>query len=562
MTQPRRLDFSGPVLLLPAFILAVLVILPLGWLLYYAFTDNDWHFGLANFVRLASDVSFLRAIAASLEIAACVAVLSCVVATPLAWLVARTDMPLSKLIYAAVISSFVTPPFIGAIAWEILAAPNSGAINVFIRDVLGLDLGFALFNIYSFWGVVFVMTNYAFPYVFVLVANALERVPGDMEEASAILGGGRFYTVRRVLLPMALPAVLAGAVYSFLHAVTQFGTPAILALPAGFHVVTTKIWAFFQYPPNPHLAAAAAAPILVLTAILLWLQNRLLGRRGYTVVGGKSGVERRFKLQGWRWPAFAIALVVVACPVILPDLMILKMAFTRSLSGILSFDKLSLHNFFFVFTELSNTGLVFSNTVITGILSATVGAALALGVSYLVARKAVSGYQALNVLANLPAAVPGIVLGVGLFISYTRPPFQLYGTLWILLLAFVTIELPAAYQMLRAAFHGLHPELEEASRILGASRLKSLIRITAPLLAASLVAAWCFIFIGAIRELSATILLTTANTKLVSVLIYDLNESGDLGSIAVVGLILMAVTFVVVALANRLSGRQRSPRAT
>jgi iron(III) transport system permease protein len=560
---PVRIDLSGLAFLALALALVILVVQPLAWLIYYAVTDNRWQFGLASFSRLAVDVSFLRAISASLQIAALVAVLSCVVATPLAWLVARTDMPFGRVIYAVVISSFVTPPFIGAIAWEILAAPNSGALNVLIRNVFGLEPGFAVFNIYSFWGVVFVMTNYAFPYVFVLVANALERVPGDMEEASAILGGHRFYTMRRVMLPMVLPAILAGAVYSFLHAFTQFGTPAILALPAGFHVVTTKIWSYFQYPPNPHLAAAAAVPILLLTALLLWLQNRLLGRRGFTVIGGKSGAERRTALDVWKWPALGLALVVVACPVILPDLMIVKMAFTRSLSGILSFDNVSLRNFYFVFGELSNTGLVLSNTLVTAALSATAGAALALGISYIVARKAVLGYQALNLLANAPAAVPGIVLGVGLFISYTRPPLQLYGTIWILLLAFVTIELPAAYQMLRSAFHGLHPELEEASRILGASRLKSLWRITAPLLAASLVATWCFIFIGAIRELSATILLTTASTKLVSVLIYDLNESGDLGSIAVLGLILMAATFVVVAAANRLSGgRKRSLRAT
>jgi iron(III) transport system permease protein len=142
---------------------------------------------------------------------------------------------------------------------------------------------------------------------------------------------------------------------------------------------------------------------------------------------------------------------------------------------------------------------------------------------------------------------------VALFIAYTRPPFQLYGTLWILLLAFLTIEMPPAYQQMQAAFRGLNPELEEASRILGAGRLKSLISVVAPLLKSSVAATWCFVFIGAIRELSATILLTTSNTKLVSVLIYDLNEGGQLGGIAVLGLVLMAVTAVVVIGANRLA---------
>jgi iron(III) transport system permease protein len=168
----------------------------------------------------------------------------------------------------------------------------------------------------------------------------------------------------------------------------------------------------------------------------------------------------------------------------------------------------------------------------------------------------------LGFLATAPVAIPGIVLGVGLFLSYTRPPLVLYGTLWILLLGFVTIELPAAYQQLQSALKGLHPEMEEASRILGATRLLSLWQITAPLLRTSVVATWCFIFIGVIRELSAMIMLTTADTKLVSVIIYDLNESGDLGPIAVLGITLLAITFVVVGLANRLPvlGRGGTPR--
>src|SRR4029079_18077248 len=155
-------------------------------------------------------------------------------------------------------------------------------------------------------------------------------------------------------------------------------------------------------------------------------------------------------------------------------------------------------------------------------------------------------------LATAPIAIPGIVLGVGLFLAYANPTFGLYGTLWILLIAFLTIELPAGYQQLSSAFHGVHPELEEASRILGATRLKTLWQITAPLLRTSLIAAWGFVFLGTIRELSATVLLTTAQTKLVSVIIYDLNESGDYGAISVLGILLLGVSFAVVFVAYRL----------
>src|SRR5262249_15317725 len=158
-----------------------------------------------------------------------------------------------------------------------------------------------------------------------------------------------------------------------------------------------------------------------------------------------------------------------------------------------------------------------------GLATATLATGIALVISYLVTRRAVPGASLLGALATAPIAVPGIVLGVGLFLAYANPPFRLYGTLWILLVAFLTLELPAGYQQLSAAFNGVHPELEEASRILGATRLRSLWQITAPLLRTSVIAAWCFVFIGTIRELSATVLLTTAQTKLVSVIIYDLN---------------------------------------
>ena len=179
---------------------------------------------------------------------------------------------------------------------------------------------------------------------------------------------------------------------------------------------------------------------------------------------------------------------------------------------------------------------------------------LALVIGYVTARRSIAGWRALGFLATAPVAIPGIVLGVGLFLSYTRPPLRLYGTLWILLIAFVTISLPAAYQQMQAAFRGVHPDLEEASRILGATRLQALRHITAPLLRTSVIATWCFIFVGVIRELSAAIILFTSETKTVSVLIFDLNESGDLGAIAVLGLLMLAITFAVVVLANQIPG--------
>jgi len=278
----------------------------------------------------------------------------------------------------------------------------------------------------------------------------------------------------------------------------------------------------------------------------------LLGRRSYAVIGGKSGAPRRIGLGIWRWPALTFALAVLALPILLPYAALIKTAIVRTPSDPLTLDTLTLHNIQFVFLEFSQTRQALWNTVLLGVLAATGGTFLALTVSYVTQRGLVTGHRFLGFLATAPIAIPGIVLGVGLFLSYTRPPLVLYGTLWILLLAFLTIELPAGYQQLQAAFRGLHPELEEAGRIFGASRLGVLWRITAPLLRTSVIATWCFVFIGVIRELSATIMLTTAQTKVVSVIIYDLNESGDLGAISVLGITLLVITFLVVGVATRL----------
>jgi iron(III) transport system permease protein len=554
-TTQIRTGFFDPSLLflgLAGLFLAFLVLLPLGWLVAFSVTNESGIPSWENFAALADPSLFLGPFITTMGIAMGVGVLACGMAVPLAWLVARTDVPFRRTLRGLIMTSFITPPFIGAVAWVLLAAPNSGLLNQYYRWIAGAGPFDHLFNIFSAAGIIFVMASYAFPYVFVLVANTLDRMPYDLEEASAILGGGRWHTFRRVTVPMVLPALLAGFLIAFLQAMTQFGTPAILALPAGFHVLTTKIWSLFQYPPKTHLAAACAMPLLLVTILLLRGEKYLLGRRGFTMIGGKAGTPQLTRLGLWRWPALLAALFVLFVTVLLPNLVLIRTSMLRTASDPWTLNTITWENVPLVF-GLSNTVATLENTLIVGVTAATFGCVFSVLIAYLTARRAVPGHRFLGFLATAPAAVPGIVLGVALFIGYTRPPFQLYGTLWILLLAFLTIEMPPAYQQMQAAFRGLNPELEDASRILGAGRLKSLIGIVAPLLKSSVAATWCFVFIGAIRELSATILLTTSNTKLVSVLIYDLNEGGQLGGIAVLGLVLMAVTSVVVIAANRLA---------
>jgi iron(III) transport system permease protein len=554
LRSARKLDLSWPVLILFAALLCVLIILPMTWLVYYSFVDRDGTFTLENFARLATDPTFVDPLVTTVIISTSSSVICCAFAALMGWLVARTDMPLGNVVRALVTASFVTPPFLGAIAWELLAAPNSGLINKAWRAVTGAEMDAYLLNIYTLPGLIFVISCYTFPYVFVLIANALDRIPGDLEDASSILGGRTWTTARRVTIPLAMPALLAGALIAFLQSMTLFGSPAILALPAGFHTMTTKIWSLFQFPPKLELAAAASLPLLVLTVVLLRAESMVLGRRGYSVVGGKQGNPRLVPLGALRWVALGFVFLVLALPIFLPYAALINAAFSRVASQFIWFDNFTFQNFDFVFFQLSATKLAVKNTFILGMLAATIGTILAVVISYVTSRKAIAGHRALGFLATAPVAIPGIVLGVGLFLSYARPPFVLYGTLWILLIAFVTIALPAAYQQMQSAFRSVHADLEEAGRILGATRLRTLWDITAPLLRTSVIATWCFIFVGVMRELSAAVILFTSETKVISVLIFDLKESGDLGAIAVLGLAMLVITFAVVVAVNRVPG--------
>src|SRR5258707_1739939 len=321
-----RIDWTKPVLWLFAAVLIVLIVLPMSWLAVYPFTERPGHPTLQNFVTLFTNPDSLDPLLTTAIIATTSAVICCIVAAPIGWLVSRTDMPGRQLIRALVTASFVTPPFLGAVAWELLAAPNSGLLNQLYRFLTGAESDAYMFDIYSLTGIIFVISCYSFPFVFVLVANALDNMPGELEDASAILGGKAWTTARRITIPLALPALIAGSLIAFLQAMTLFGSPAILALPAGFHTMTTKIWSLFQYPPKPELAAAAAVPLLLLTILLLQGQKFLLGRRGYSVVGGKYGAPRQVELNRWRCVALAFCLIRLLNPGFLPYLVLPKPA--------------------------------------------------------------------------------------------------------------------------------------------------------------------------------------------------------------------------------------------
>ena len=538
-------------------VLAALVLLPMYWLAITSVRDEAKNFTAAHYYTLFHDPSFLKPLWTTLWTSLAVGGLCVLFAGPMAWLVARTDLPFKRPLRMMVLASFVTPPFLGAFAWVLLGGPNAGLVNQWyyaLFDLKPFDAA-PLINIFSAWGMVFVMALYTFPYVFTFVANSLDLIPSDLEEASAILGAPTWRTAINITLPLVVPALVAGFLVAFLQSMTLFGAPAILALPAGIDTMTTKIWSLFQFPPQLGLAAAASLPLLIVTILLLRAQSAILGRRSYAVLGGKSTGQRLIKLGAWKIAALGIFAFVIGCAIVLPYGVMVRTAFMKNWSAPMA-GNFSLEHWKFVFFEFSQTKMALMNTFILGVSAATAGTIIATTVAYLSLRQLVWGHRYLAFLATSPVAIPGIVLAVGLFLSYTTPPLVLYGTLVIIFLAYVTKEMPVGYQQVAAGLKSVHPELEEASRIFGATRLRALVDITAPLVRNSVIATWILIFIGSIRELSATILLFTARTKTVSVTMFDLRESNDWGPIAVLSLTMLAITFAMIAVIQRFTDRR------
>jgi iron(III) transport system permease protein len=545
-------DRSALVWVGAALALIVLMALPLGWLASLS-VSGERGATLDHYRAVLGDAALRKAVWNTIVLAFWVGLGSVAVGAPLAWLTARTDVPGRGVIRSLVLASFVTPPFLGAFAWVMLAGPNAGLLNRAWRGVTGSDD--PLLNIFSMPGLIFVVTIYTFPYVYIMIANTLALIASDLEEAASILGAGRLAVALTVTLPMVLPALVSGFILAVLQALALFGSPAILALPAGFHTITTQIWSFFHFPPKTEMAAAFSIPLLLATALLLLVQKRLLGRRGYAAIGGKGGQRRVIALGRWRWPAFAVCLVVMACAIFLPYGILAKAAFSRAWAQPLTADNFTLGNFAFTFFEYSATRDAIVNTLELGVATATIGAGLVALLSYVTNRRLIRGHQFVGFLALTPVVIPGVVLAVALFIAYTRPPLVLYGTLAILFIAYLTKEMPTGYAQSDATFRAIPAELEDAGRILGAGRLRILRDVTAPLARSGIIAAWCFIFIGVIRELSASIILFTPTTKVMSVVIFDLKEEGQFGAIAVLGLVMLALTFATVAIVQAALGR-------
>lgn len=490
----------------------------------------------------------------SFVLAASVGVLSIALGLPIAWALARTSMPLCGLVRALVVAAFVTPSFLGAMAWIILAGPNAGLLNMAFRALTGGQA--PLVNIFSMGGLIFVVTLSTVPIVVIMAVGALQALTPDMEEAARIAGANPLAVARTITLPLIAPAILGAFLLAVLEALVLFGAPAMIAIPARFHVMTTQLWTFFQYPPKIEVAAAYALPLMAVAAGLLWIQRRLLGRRGYATATGREGRALPMDRGPWDWALLGLSLLYVTCAILLPYGALLMAALSKAWGQSFTPANWTLANFHFVLFEYDPTRSAIVNTLELSAVTATAGALLAAALAYAAGRRLVRGAGALAALASVPLAIPGIVLAVGLFIVYTRPPLALYGTVWILFVAYLTKYLPVAYTANRAAVFGVHVSLEEAARTLGGTRWAAFRDVALPLMRPGLASAWLLVFLPALRELSSAILLFTANSRVVSVVIYELYEEGRWEAVSTLGVLLLALTLAILAATHRLLGRR------
>ncbi len=533
--------------------LAFLVAAPLARLLVSSFQSTDTGaFTFANYAIAWGHPRELIALGNSLRYALEVTLLSAVFAVPIAWSVSRTDAPGKGLIRALILGAFITPPYLGAIGWILLAGPNAGWLNRVWMALTGSTGGFV--SVYSFGGLVWVTALYAFPYIFVFTSAALDLVSSEMEEAANILGAGGLRTIFRITLPLVLPAILGGAIIVFLDTVALFGTPAIIALPARIPTMTLVLWQFFEFPVRAEAAAAYAVPLIAITLAMFSMQQLLLGRKGYVALTGKGGGRRLAQLGPYRWLALGYALFVVAMAVILPYAALAQAAFSRAWGLGFSWANVTLNNFRAVLFEADSRGTII-HTFTYSAAAACIAVALALVIAYIVSRRLTRSGGLLTLLCMAPLVIPGIVLGVAFYATYAPPPLALYGTAAILVIGYTTRFLPIAYVNSMAGMRSLNPEMEEAVRILGGGRLRAIAQVVVPLLKTNLVGSWLLVFIPATRELSTALFLVAARTRVISVMMLDLSENGSFETLAALGFFLLGVTILVVLIGYKLVGR-------
>lgn len=536
-------------------IVAVMVLVPLVAVVVGAFGDEDGF----TVTALADVLASSRVLGNTLMVGLGTTILATGLGGILAVILVRTDTPWRGGLEQLVLLPLYITPLLTAVAWSWLGSPRGGLINLLAQS--GLGLSGSLVNLHSAGGVVAVAALAYAPLPFLLISGALRGMDPALEESARVHGASIAAAFRRVTVPLALPALLGSALLVFVQSLGLFSVPAVLGMPAGFYVAGTEIYRLLNsYPPRVSQAAGWGLLLLIVTAALVALQAAILKRRSYVTITGKAFRPRIVQVGRWRPVLLGVVLLYVLAAVVLPVATLCWAALVNFITvdpKLMSFD---LRHFAYVLFTYPKTLLAARNSLVLGLLTATIICTLGLAMAWVIVRSRGTAARFLDQVGMMPLAIPPIVLALGLLWSYVGLNWlPIYGTIGILLLAYVTHYLPFGLRALSSAVRQLHPELEDAARVSGASLLGTLRRIVLPLTRPTLVATWTLLFILSLQEISSSILLYTAPSTVLSVAVFDLWEAGNVNALAALSVMQLLVTFAALAVVARL--RQKAVAA-
>ena len=464
--------------------------------------------------------------------------------TALAWLAERSDAPFRRLAYISAYVSFAIPGIIKVVGWIMLMGPKAGILNAPIVALTGAPL----FNIFSLSGMVLVESFLWIPIVFLLMATPFRSMDPSLEEAATTAGSTGWQVFRKVTFPLALPSVLAVLILTFIRSLEAFEIPALIGIPAGVEVLTTKIYLQIKGGLIPKYGEASAYSIILigLVALGLYPYYRITSKTyKFTTISGKAYRPHRIQLGKWHWVGGLLMLVLP----LLQFLPIVAIAWSSFLpfAQVPSRKALSLLTFNNYVTAFNDSGIIRSvmNSLTVSMTSATGAILITFFAAWLIVRASIKSRWILDQMAMLPLVFPGIVMGIAILKMYLMLPLPVYGTLWILILAFIARYLPYGIRFSHSALLSLHKELEEGAMVSGASWFQMVRQVVVPLIMPALLAGWIYVFLITFKELSIALLLYSPGSQVVAVTIWELWDNGHVGELAAFSLVITLGTVIV-----------------
>lgn len=450
---------------------------------------------------------------------------------------------------------YMFPPFLGAMAWDLLLNGRSGYLNRWLMKTFGLSS--APFNINTVWGIVFVELSYYFPFVFMQVVSALERMDPTLEESARIAGAKQGTVIWKITLPLVTPAISSGALLILISSLAHFGVPSILGFSQGIFTLPTRIYAVIARSGGSfegiRQGAALSILLVAVVALALWIQQRVLRSGGYDIIKGKSMRPTVINLRGARIPLFILALTTLVVIVLVPLGMIFLVALVRAYGLPLIPANFTLANYQRIFTA-SGTLESIKNSMILSLSAGVITMLLGTMVAYVVQKIRPRGSSVLEIMSVLPYSIPGTVLAIGVILAWSGSlGLNLYNTLWIILVAYIARYLSFSMKTSSAALLQVHPSLEEAARTCGASHTESLRDITLPLIRPAMVSGFFLIFLPAMREVTTSVLLYGPYTRTLGVQIYSLRDAGMMPQASALGSVAIVLIIVVNSIVNALN---------